>query len=98
MKCVLTANTDTGTVLRATVYFRDGKVTAEPATAADAIFVKDLLATGHPGNGKKITLADDPEAWFKGLPMQYHGTYLQAGMVKDKAEKQDVDFDKILQA
>jgi hypothetical protein len=97
MKCVLVANTDKGAVLRATVYFRDGKATAEPATAADATFVKNLLSAVHIARGQEIVLADDPKAWFESLPMQYRGTYLVARMMQDKAAKKDVNFDLILQ-
>jgi hypothetical protein len=97
MKCVLVANTDTGSVLRATVHFRDGKVRAEPATMVDATFVKNLLDTPHAGDGKNVVLADDPKAWFESLPMQYHGTYLVARMMKDKAAKKGANFDLILQ-
>jgi hypothetical protein len=95
MKCLLLASTKTGQITRATVYFRDGEVTAEPATAADAVFVKNLLDTSHAGQGKKIVLSEDPRGWFESLPRQYNGTYLRAQIVKDDAQKQEVTFDKI---
>jgi hypothetical protein len=97
MKCVLVANTDTGSILTATVYFDDGKVTAQPATAADATFVKNLLDTAHAGPGKRIVLANDPKAWFESLPKKYHGTYLVAGIVKDNAAKKKLNCDLIRQ-
>jgi hypothetical protein len=54
-----------------------------------------LLDTEHAGQGKKIVLSEEPEAWFKSLPRQYNGTYLRAQMVKDDSKKQEMNFDKI---
>jgi hypothetical protein len=54
-----------------------------------------LLDTSHAGQGKKIVLSDDPKGWSWSLPRQYNGTYLRAQMVKDDAQKQEVNFDKM---
>jgi hypothetical protein len=81
MKCELLETTRQGQVLVATLFFNDGQIEGITERGND-ILLKSVLADQVVVKGKIIRRDDDPEAWFRGLPHQYNGSYLRARIVE----------------
>ena len=59
----------------------DGHITAQ-ATPKYEILMRDLLRDYHIIDGKRrVTKAQDPEAWFNALPSEYSGIRVWAKML-----------------
>jgi hypothetical protein len=74
--------TKDGQKLVAILTYDNGQITGKPVGNGKDILVKNILSDHVVVKGKIIKREDNPEAWFRGLPYQYDGTYLRAGLVE----------------
>ena len=80
-KCEIASYSGPERVVMCVLVLDDGHVTSEPG--ANHAYVNDLLSCDHLGDdGKKVSLADNPEAWFNSLPDFFaNSSFTKAEMV-----------------
>jgi len=81
MKCELFVATEKGPRLVATIFYENGRISGQlqGGQGYDLLFAS-VLADPITVRGKKISPADDPAAWFNGLPVAYNGSHFWAQM------------------
>jgi len=82
MICQIMVTEESGSKLAAILVYVGGKITGKAEPGYEDL-VKDTLAQLHivDGGERRVSLKDDPKAWFEALPETYNGSYLRAKMI-----------------
>jgi hypothetical protein len=82
MKAEFLELTPEGQIICAVLFLENGKVWGMPVGSGNEILVQGILSDHVIVRGEIIHRQDDPEAWFRGLPHYYNGSYLRARIVE----------------
>jgi len=94
-KVTLVVTTRQGPVAAGTIIMHGGVITGQAEPGHETL-MRTVMSSPVVLREGKVKREDNPEKWFRGLPYQYHGSYLQAELFEPAGKTLQMELVKAL--